>query len=256
MRGLFKSFCLAHAKCALVNLNIFFDENQLQFLQNSIGIICNCSFTNNTSLNSPLCVSLGLTKVEECNFVSSCAGGFLCENGTSHVENCTFSNNRAAGLEVRKDGILVAKNVHSFNNGQGLLIGPKAKRCVLTNSQNNCNLHEGIFAIECEQKNADNQLSNNSISHNGAPGTSVVNSPVIISENRVFENNWWGVWLRSNPPSRISKNRVTGNRLGGIRIGLLPEGCVPSIVEYNNLMLAVFSLTKLFQITLLSGETP
>ena len=231
--GYSKAFVLT--KCALVNLNFVFDENQLQFLQNSIGIICNCSFTNNTSINSPLCVSLGLTEVEECNFISSCAGGFLCENGTSHVENCTFSNNRAAGLEVRKDGILLAKNVHSFNNGQGLVIGPKAKRCVLTNSQINCNLHEGIFAIECDQKNADIQLSNNSISHNDAFGISVVNSPVIISENRVFENNWWGVWLRSNPPSRISKNRVTGNRLGGIRIGLLPEGCVPSIVEYNTI---------------------
>ena len=228
-----KAFVLT--KCALVNLNFLFDQSQLQFLQNSIGIICNCSFTNNTSLDSASCVSLGLTKVEKCDFVSSCAGGFLCENGTSHVENCTFSNNRRAGLEVRKDGILLAKNVHSFNNGQGLLIGPKAKKCVLTNSQINCNLNEGIFVTECDQNNVDIQLTHNSISHNGAYGISVVNSPVIISENRIFENDWWGVWLVSNPSSRISKNCVTGNRVGGIRIGMLPKGRAPVIVEYNTI---------------------
>jgi hypothetical protein len=94
--------------------------------------------------------TLVVTKVENCDFRNSCAGGFLCIAGASDVENCTFSNNGKAGLEVRQGGTLLAKNVYSYNNRQGLLVGPKAKKCVLANSQINCNASEGIFVCHCE----------------------------------------------------------------------------------------------------------
>jgi hypothetical protein len=91
----------------------------------------------------------GVTKVENCDFRNFCAGGFLCIFRASDVENCTFSNNGKAGLEV-PGGTLLAKNVYSYNNRQGLLVGPKAKKCVLANSQINCNASEGIFVCHCE----------------------------------------------------------------------------------------------------------
>ena len=224
---------LVHTKCALVNLNFLFDKGHFQCLPTSIAILYNCSFTSRNSLNRSSFKTLGVTKVENCDFRNSCSGGFLCIAGASNVENCTFSNNGRAGLEVRQGGTLVAKNVYSYNNRQGLLVGPQAKTCVLTNSQINCNASEGIFVYDCDHDDADIKLSNNSIFHNDNFGISVQDSSALITENRVFENSWWGVWLQSNSCCRVLKNEISGNRLGGIRIGKRPNGWTPSIVEYN-----------------------
>jgi hypothetical protein len=133
------SDAFVHTKCALGNLNFLFDQGNFQCLPTSVTILYNCSFTSRNSL-MPSFKTLVVTKVENCDFRNSCAGGFLCIAGASDVENCTFSNNGKAGLEVRQGGTLLAKNVYSYNNRHGLLVGPKAKKCVLANSQINCNV--------------------------------------------------------------------------------------------------------------------
>ena len=221
------------AKCSLVNLSFQFDQGNTNLLPTSVSLLYNCGFSSR-NLSYPALDASGVTKVENCDFRNSGAGGFLCV-GTANVENCTFSNNGKAGLEVREGGTLVAKNVYSYNNRQGLLVGPQAKMCVLTNSQINCNAHEGVFVCDCEHDDACIQLSNNFIFHNDNFGISVRDSSALISENRVFENNWWGVWLQSNSCCHISKNEVSGNRSGGIRVGKRPSGWPASVVEYNKI---------------------
>jgi parallel beta-helix repeat protein len=223
-----------HTKCALANMSFLFDQGNANLLPTSVALLYNCGFSSR-NLSYPSLNALGVTKVENCDFRDSGAGGFLCVAGAAKVENCTFSNNGLAGLEVRQGGTLLAKNVHSYNNRQGLLVGPKAKKCVLTNSQMNCNASEGIFVKECEHDNADIQLNNNYIFHNDNFGISVRDSSALITENRIFENSCWGIWLQSNSCCHISKNDVSGNRLGGIRIGKRPSGCAPSVVEYNKI---------------------
>lgn len=229
------SSAVVHTKCALLNLDFLFDQGHFQYNPPSTGVLHNCSFTNRRSLNQPSFKTLGVTSIKNCNFTSDDAGGFLCIAGASRIENCKFFNNGKAGLEVRKGGTLLAKNVHSYNNGLGLMVGPQAKKCVLTNSQINCNAGDGIFVCDCSHDNAEIQLSNNSIFHNGCFGISVIDSSATVTENRIFENNWWGVWLQSNSSGCVSKNDVTGNRLGGIRIGKRPNGWAPSVVEFNTI---------------------
>ncbi len=228
------STVLVNRKCSLANLSFQFDQGNTNLPQTSATLLYNCGFSSR-NLSYPALDAAGVTKVENCDFRNSGAGGFLCV-GAANVENCTFSNNGKAGLEVREGGTLVAKNVYSYNNNkQGLKVGPQAKTCVLRNSQINCNAGEGIFVNDCDHDDADIKLSNNSIFHNDNFGISVRNSSASITENRVFENSQWGIWLQTNSCCQISKNEVSGNRVGGIRIGKRPSGWAPSVVEYNKI---------------------
>jgi parallel beta-helix repeat protein len=203
-------------------------------------VIYNCGFSSRNSICAALQVS-GETKVENCDFRNSSAGGLLCADtdsfdGVASVENCTFSNNGKAGLEVCKGGTLLAKNVNSYNNRQGLLIGPQAKKCVLTDSQINCNTYDGITVYECENDRTDRiELRNNFVFHNDHFGIGVRNSSALIAENRVFENGFWGIWLQSNSFCHISGNEVSHNRVGGIRIGKRPCGSPPSVLDDNKI---------------------
>ena len=222
------------SKCILGNLSFLFDQGITLLRPTSNTVIYNCSFSSQNLKYPSLHVS-GVTKVDKCDLRSCGAGGILCVTGVAKVENCTFSNNGKAGLEVCDGGTLLAKNVHSYNNKFGLLVGPEAKKCILTNSHISCNTGEGIFVRDCSHDHAHIELSNNSIFHNDNFGISVRNSSAIITENRVCENSWWGVWLQSNSYCRISENEVSGNRVGGIRIGKRPCGCKPSDVKYNKI---------------------
>ena len=229
-----KSKAFVYSKCILANLSFLFDRGSTILEPTSLAVIYNCRFSSRNSLCPSLQTS-GMTKLENCDVTNSGAGGFLCFIGIANVENCTFSNNGWAGLEVREGGSLLAKNVSSYNNGQGLLVGPQATKCILTNSQLFCNTYEGIHVVDCGHNDTHIQLSKNSVFHNDHFGISVKDSSAVITENRIFENNWWGVWLQSNSCCHISKNDVLGNRLGGIRIGKRPSGWAPSVVEFNNI---------------------
>ena len=193
------------AKCAFANLDFQFDEGCCRCLPASVTMLYNCCFTSR-NLKLPALQSSGKITVEKCNFRSSGAGGFLCcDGGTSVVEDCVFSNNGKAGLEVREGGTLWLEMFLHTTIDRVYLVGPKAAKCVLTDSQINCNAGEGIYLYE--QENNGSELRNNSIFHNDHFGISVWNSSAIIVENRVFENSWWGIWLQSNSCCRIVKTR-------------------------------------------------
>ena len=225
-----------YLKCILANLNFQFDQGNTILPARSLTLIDNCGFSSR-SLRNPSLQASGETKVENCHFKNCGAGGFLCIGncGVATVENCTFSNNRLSGLEVCEGGTLLAENVNSYNNRTGLAVGPGVTKCVLTNSHINSNASEGIIVCECEHDSAYIRLSKNSIFHNDNFGICVRDSSAIITENRVFENTYWGVFLQSNSCCHISKNEVSRNRAGGIRIGKRPSGWAPSVVEFNTI---------------------
>ena len=223
------------AECVLANIEFILDKGTGHLQPTSNTVLYNCSFSSGSAIN-PSLQALGESKVEKCVFQNSGAGGLLCATtGTSDIENCTFSNNGKAGLEVREGGTLLAREVYSYNNLQGLLIGPKATKCILTNSQINCNKAEGIFVCDCEHSNLEIRLTNNSIYHNGKYGISVRDSTAVIAKNHIFENTLWGIWLQSNSCCHISNNEISSNRLGGIRVGKRPSGWAPSVVEHNTI---------------------
>ncbi|XP_028405266.1 uncharacterized protein LOC114527776 [Dendronephthya gigantea] len=218
-------------QCGLADLSFLFNQGNTLTQPTSITVLYNCSFSSRNVKMPSLQIS-GVAKVEKCEFNNSAAGGLLCV-GVSDIENCTFSYNGKAGLEVREGGTMTARNAYSYNNRQGVLVGPRAKQCVVVGSQLNCNVGEGIFITCCND--AEIRLSNNSIFHNDHFGISVWDSSAKIEENRIFENNWWGLWLQSNSQCHISKNEVSHNKLGGIRVGKRPSGYSPSVVQFNTI---------------------
>jgi parallel beta-helix repeat protein len=120
------------------------------------------------------------------------------------------------------------------HNYQGLRIGPKAKKCILSKSQVNNSKREGVYCADsCCDESVNVCLKNNTIFHNNTFGISVIDSTAEISGNNVFENSCWGVWVQSNSCCHISRNQVNRNRVGGVRIGLRAPGYQPSVVDSN-----------------------
>jgi parallel beta-helix repeat protein len=215
-------------RCAFANLEFVFEQGHCHCQDNSKVAFQNCSFTCRNE-EYPSLDTEGVTTVENCEFKNCNAGGLLCVRGTLSVENCTFHGNKKAGLQVRESGTLLARNVNMHHNHQGLEIGPKAKKCILSNSQVNNSEREGVY---CD-KSVNVCLKNNTIFHNITFGVFVADSTVDICGNNVFENSWWGVWIERNSYCHISKNQVNRNGVGGVRIGLRAQGYKPSVVDSN-----------------------
>jgi parallel beta-helix repeat protein len=224
------SGALAIGRCAFANLEFVFQQGHCMFHDYSKVFVQNCSFTSHNE-KYPSLDTAGVTTVENCEFKNCNAGGLLCVRGSLNVENCTFYGNKKAALEVRESGTLLARNVNMHHNYQALRIGPKAKKCIMSDSQVNNSKYEGVFCAE----SVNVCLKNNTIFHNNTFGISVMDSTAEISGNNVFENSCWGVWVQSNSCCHISKNLVNRNRVGGVRIGLRPQGYQPSIVDSNTI---------------------
>jgi hypothetical protein len=68
---------------------------------------------------------------------------------------------------------------------------------------------KAFLCVIVNNDNAEIQLCNSSIFHNDNFGISVRDSSILVTKNPVFENSWWGVWLRSNSCCHISRNEVS-----------------------------------------------
>jgi parallel beta-helix repeat protein len=222
-------------RCAFANLEFVFQQGHCHCLDNSTVAFQNCSFTSHSE-KCPSLDTAGVITVENCEFKNCNAGGLLCVRGCLSVENCTFYGNKKAALEVRESGTLLARNVNMHHNYQGLRIGPKAKKCILSKSQVNNSKREGVYCADsCCDESVNVCLKNNTIFHNNTFGISVIDSTAEISGNNVFENSYWGVWVQSNSCCHISRNQVNRNRVGGVRIGLRARGYQPSVVDSNTI---------------------
>ena len=219
-------------KCMLANLSFVIKEGQIEACVGSFVKVLNCNFTSHHDIFPPL-LCMGMLNAEKCNFTNCKAGGLLCvRTGNMAVDNCTFSGNVKAGLEVRDNGILTVRNSRMYNNGMdGLAIGPKAARCDVFNCQIYHNAREGIAALESK----DITLIRNHVFENFENGIFVRNSNVDMRENQFFDNDIWGIWSQSNSLCKVSMNKVFRNKRGGIRVGkrLAGKEFPPSVVELN-----------------------
>ncbi|XP_028414268.1 uncharacterized protein LOC114537435 [Dendronephthya gigantea] len=205
-------------KCMFTNLSFVIDKGQILALPCSCVKMLNCNFTSSNEASPPVAV-LGALNAERCKFNNCRAGGLLCEEDSGYllVDNCTLSGNRKAGLEVRKSGILVARNSQMHNNGEdGLMVGETAAKCEVFDCQIYQNAREGIAVVDGSKRVT---LVRNHVFENDGSGIFVRNSDVDMRENKFFDNESWGVWSQTNSWCQVSMNEIFRNKRGGVRVG-------------------------------------
>ena len=204
-------------ECMLADLSFSIDQGQIICLPKSFVKVLNCNFTSNSDIN-PAVGSMGIFNAERCKFTNCKAGGLLCGKPGScmTVDNCTFAGNVLAGLEVRENGKLtVRKSRMCYNKTEGLAVGPQAAECNAFECEMYHNAREGIAIIESSKCVT---LIRNDIFGNAENGIYVRNSDVTIKQNKIFDNESWGVWSGLNAWCSVSMNEVFGNKRGGVRV--------------------------------------
>ena len=222
-------------KCMLANLSVSVVEGQISCIPKSCVKLLNCNFTSKSTC-FPSVVSLGVFNAEQCSFSDCKAGGLLCEGPDQKlVDHCIFARNVKSGLEVRENGILIARNSRMHNNKlHGLAIGPTANKCDIFDCQIYYNSVEGIAALDASKQIT---LMRNHVYGNDENGIFVRNSEVDMRENKFFDNEAWGIWSQSNSWCNVSMNEVFHNKRGGVRVGkrLAEKSFRPSVVELNTI---------------------
>ena len=165
--------------------------------------------------------------IEDCAIHDCGGGGALVVGKGSRmaVNKCEVYKNHQAGLEAREGGNLSASQNKIFNSGfHGVLVGPNAGECLITGNKIFENAREGIYA--CSNKNTI-EITKNDVHHNGPFGLSLDdNSHLVIRDNKIFENGFWGILAKSRTSAMITGNVISGNKCGGIFFGVNYSGRV------------------------------
>ena len=165
--------------------------------------------------------------IENCVFRDCGGGGALVAQEGSRllIKKCEVFKNHQAGLEAREGGRLVASENRIFDNGyHGILIGPNAGECYITGNKIFENAREGIFALQNKTKIV---IQSNDIHHNRPFGLSLdFDSQLEISDNKIFENGFWGILAKTRTSAHIARNVLSGNKCGAIFIGVNYSGRV------------------------------
>ena len=159
--------------------------------------------------------------IEECA-IHDCGGGGALVSGKGSrmaVHKCEVCRKHQAGLEARESGTLSASQNKIFSGGfHGVLIGPNAGECLITRNKIFENAKEGIYACSNENKI---EISENDVHHNRPFGLSLDgDSHLVIRDNKIFENGFWGILAKSRTSAVIKGNIISGNKCGGIFIGV------------------------------------
>lgn len=162
----------------------------------------------------------GVGYIDHCRICECGGGGGLVEGQGSRlfVRNCEIYSNHQAGLEARQGGQLVATENKVYDNGtHGFMTGPHTGRCLLRSNKIFENRQEGIIAVSSKENVV---VDGNDIHHNMAFGLSLDNCQFSITQNKIFENGFWGIHCKSKTSAAIKENDIFSNKCGGIQIGL------------------------------------
>ena len=165
--------------------------------------------------------------IENC-VICDCGGGGALVHGTGCrllVRKCEVYRNHQAGIEAREGGELIASQNRIFDSGvHGIMIGPDAGECDIDGNKIFENASEGIFALQNKTKIV---IQKNYIHHNRPFGLSLdSNSQLVISDNKIFENGFWGILAKTRTSAHIARNVISGNKCGGVFIGVNFSGRV------------------------------
>lgn len=95
----------------------------------------------------------------------------------------------------------------------GLAIGPSASKCEVFYCEVYHNAREGISVVDGSKCVT---LARNEVYGNDKDGVFVRHSEVNITENKLFDNEYWGIWTQDNSRCTVSMNDVFRNKCGGV----------------------------------------
>ena len=162
--------------------------------------------------------------IDHCRICECGGGGGLVVGQGSRlfVRNCEVYSNRQAGLEAREGGRLVATANKVYDNGtHGIITGPHTGRSLLHSNKIFENRKEGIIASNSEELVL---VDDNEIHHNMAFGLSLDNCQFSISRNKIYENGFWGIHMKSKTSAEVTENTIFSNKCGGMHIGVNYSG--------------------------------
>ena len=193
--------------------------------------VADSSFQTLNPLYTSLCC-FGELKVNSCKFHNCIRGGLLVttEKGYAEVKNSEFFDN-PGGLEVREGGRLLVSGSKVYGNKQGLLIGPRAMKCVVEDCEIYDNEWGGIYVIN---STSDVVIKGNRIYDNDEPGVTVNDSNVSILENEISSNSDCGVCIVGDSQVFVKANKIQKNQSGGIEL-FTTSSIGKSVIEDNDI---------------------
>ena len=162
--------------------------------------------------------------IEHCQ-IHHCGGsGVAVANGSRlFVRNCVVYRNLDAGFEASNGGQLVASQNKVYDNGTSGFLMSGAGRCLLRSNTIFENYKDGVFALHSSQLVS---VDSNDIHHNNGFGLESDYCHLSITNNKIFENVFWGIFLKSKTSANIKGNVILSNKCGGISIGVNFSGQV------------------------------
>ena len=164
----------------------------------------------------------GSTMYITLSHIHHCGGGgaLVSDKGSRlFVRKCEVYSNQN-GLEARDGGQLITTENNVYGNStHGFLIGPDPGCCLICTNKIFENHQEGVYVANNKQE-ALVTVDGNEIHHNMAFGLSLTNSHLSITNNKIFENGFWGILCTTRTSAKIMGNDIFGNKCGGIFIGI------------------------------------
>lgn len=154
-------------------------------------------------------------------------------------------NPYAFGIRVHNRGSLLVHESHIYGNTRGVWIdegpvqGVPANRVVITESEIYDNKYEGVVVGAVPEYPGSTSpvviIRKNKIFHNGTFGIrAALNiNDVVVEENTVFENYWWGVCVHTDSGGLYRHNEICNNKMGGVMVSRRSPGKPPCVVENN-----------------------
>lgn len=223
-----------------------------------------CKFTSTSSFESALTVQ-GTAVFIECAVKDSQGGGLTVEgvgSSASVIKSQVSGNGKdplySSGIKVFYDGRLNVNECLIYGNTEGIHVygskeGSLAKGAIIANSEIYDNKFQGVYVSGHPSCFSEVIIRKNKIFHNGGYGVNVsfhVNN-ILLEENLIFKNFWWGVWVQCNSGGCFKGNEICDNNMGGIRVGKQSPGKPACLLENNiihdNCGPAVFEGLRLFE---------
>ena len=214
---------------AFIAYNVSFHSRNTNchFLSGSTVKLSHCYVESSHNHGTSFCC-FGDLRADFCTFHDCTMGGLLV-TGNAEIENSEFFGN-AVALEVREKGGLVVKKCKMYGNNQGLLIGPRAKKCVVEDCELYDNKRGGIYVTNCASGIV---IKGNRIRDSDEPGVTVMDAlNVSILENEILSNNNWGIFFVGDSQALVKANKIQKNQSGGI---VLKAAEKKSVIEYNDI---------------------
>lgn len=154
--------------------------------------------------------------IDHCQIHHCGSEGAVVEGEGSYlvIRNCELYRNPKDGLQTRNGGQLVASENKVYDNGRcGFSIGPDAGRCLIRSNAIFENRKDGVHVVKSRLEVS---VDSNDIHHNMAFGIFSDDSHVSATNNKIFENVFWGILCKLKSSANIMDNVIFSNKCGGI----------------------------------------